>query len=189
MTLQDILNDYKPITLEEMNDIRLMNRIDTKFVTTIPVLKQLLEIARDDYYVQETGGLRISPYYTLYFDTPDCAMYNRHEAGHLVRQKLRIRSYVDAGLLRDRYGLTQCVFDPEESREAWDAAQSCRGEYVLQVTGRVEERSAETKNPKMATGDIEVRASSVAILNRAAPPPFPLDDREAAAVSRGTSSS
>ena len=91
MTLQDILNDYKPITLEEMNDIRLMNRIDTKFVTTIPVLKQLLEIARDDYYVQETGGLRISPYYTLYFDTEDCKMYNRHEAGHLTRQKVRVR--------------------------------------------------------------------------------------------------
>ena len=96
--MQEILNRYEPITLEEMKDIRLMNRIDTKFVTTVPVLKQLLTIAQDDYYVQETGGLRISPYYTLYFDTADCAMYNRHEAGYIVRQKLRIRSYVDAGL-------------------------------------------------------------------------------------------
>ena len=96
--MQEILNRYEPITLEEMKDIRLMNRIDTKFVTTVPVLKRLLELAREDYFVQETGGLRISPYYTLYFDTADCAMYNRHEAGHLVRQKLRIRSYVDAGL-------------------------------------------------------------------------------------------
>lgn len=96
--MQEILNRYESITLEEMKDIRLMNRIDTKFVTTVPVLERLLEIARDDYFVQETSGLRISPYYTLYFDTADCAMYNRHEAGHLVRQKLRIRSYVDAGL-------------------------------------------------------------------------------------------
>ena len=96
--MQEILNRYEPITLEEMKHIRLMNRIDTKFVTTVPVLKRLLELAREDYFVQETGGLRISPYYTLYFDTADCAMYNRHEAGHLVRQKLRIRSYVDAGL-------------------------------------------------------------------------------------------
>ncbi len=96
--MQEILDRYEPITLEEMKDIRLMNRIDTKFVTTVPVLKRLLEIARDDYFVQETGGLRISPYYTLYFDTADCAMYNRHEAGYLVRQKIRIRSYVDAGL-------------------------------------------------------------------------------------------
>ena len=96
--MQEILNQYEPITLEDMKEIRLMNRIDTKFVTTVPVLRQLLDIAREDYFVQETGGLRISPYYTLYFDTDDCKMYQVHEAGHLVRQKLRIRSYVDAGL-------------------------------------------------------------------------------------------
>ena len=96
--MTQILNEYEPITLDEMKDIRLMNRIDTKFVTTVPVLKRLLNIARDDYFVQETGGLRISPYYTMYFDTDDCAMYNRHEVGHLSRQKIRIRSYVDAGL-------------------------------------------------------------------------------------------
>ncbi len=96
--MQEIVNRYEPITLEEMKDIRLMNRIDTKFVTTGSVLKRLLEMACDDYFMQETGGLRISPYYTFYFDTDDCAMYNRHEAGHLVRQKVRIRSYVDAGL-------------------------------------------------------------------------------------------
>ena len=82
--MQEILNQYEPITLEDMKEIRLMNRIDTKFVTTVPVLRQLLDIA--------------SPYYTLYFDTDDCKMYQVHEAGHLVRQKLRIRSYVDAGL-------------------------------------------------------------------------------------------
>ncbi len=91
--IQEILNQYEPITLEDMKEIRLMNRIDTKFVTTVPVLRQLLELAREDYFVQETGGLRISPYYTLYFDTEDCKMYQVHEAGHLVRQKLRIRSY------------------------------------------------------------------------------------------------
>ena len=83
--IQEILNQYEPITLEDMKEIRLMNRIDTKFVTTVPVLRQLLDIAREDYFVQETGGLR-------------CKMYQVHEAGHLVRQKLRIRSYVDAGL-------------------------------------------------------------------------------------------
>ena len=96
--MKDILNRYESITLDEMKSIRLMNRIDTKFVTTVPTLCRLLEIAHDDYLVQETGGLRISPYYTLYFDTDDYVMYNRHEAGHLERQKIRIRSYVDAGL-------------------------------------------------------------------------------------------
>ena len=96
--MTEILNSFEPITLEQMKDIRLMNRIDTKFVTTEPVLRRLLTMAADDYFVQETDGLRISPYYTLYFDTPDCAMYNRHQVGHLSRQKSRIRSYVSAGL-------------------------------------------------------------------------------------------
>ena len=91
--MTEILNHFEPITLDQMKDIRLMNRIDTKFVTTEPVLRRLLEMAADDYFVQETDGLRISPYYTLYFDTPDCAMYNRHQVGHLSRQKIRIRSY------------------------------------------------------------------------------------------------
>ena len=96
--MTEILDRYDPITLDEMKGIKLMNRIDTKFVTTEPVLRQLLELAREDYYVQETDGLRLSPYYTLYFDTPDCQMYTRHETGYICRQKLRIRSYVSAGL-------------------------------------------------------------------------------------------
>ena len=96
--MKEILNEFAPITLDEMRGIKLMNRIDTKFVTTVPMLMRLLELAKDQYYVQEQGGLRISPYYTLYFDTDDCQMYTAHEAGHTNRQKLRIRSYVNSGL-------------------------------------------------------------------------------------------
>ena len=120
--MTEILNEYDSITLDE---IRLMNRIDTKFVTTVPMLRQLLLLAKDDYFVQESQGERISPYYTLYFDTPDCKMYNRHEAGHLSRQKVRVRSYVNAGLnflevkTKNNHGRTKkkrieaLNFDPE----------------------------------------------------------------------------
>ena len=83
--MTEILNLYETITLDEMRGIRLMNRIDTKFVTTVPVLRELLRLANADYFVQESQGELIAPYYTLYFDTPDCQMYNRHEAGHLAR--------------------------------------------------------------------------------------------------------
>ena len=96
--MKEILNKFATITLDEMRDIRLMNRIDTKFVTTVPVLRQLLQMARDEYYVQQVDGEVIAPYYTLYFDTEDCAMYNRHEVGHLNRQKLRVRSYLHVGI-------------------------------------------------------------------------------------------
>lgn len=123
--MTEILNEYDSITLDEMRSIRLMNRIDTKFVTTVPMLRQLLLLAKDDYFVQESQGERILPYYTLYFDTPDCKMYNRHEAGHLSRQKVRVRSYVNAGLnflevkTKNNHGRTKkkrieaLNFDPE----------------------------------------------------------------------------
>ena len=124
--MKDILSHYEPITLDEMKDIRLMNRIDTKFVTTVPVLKQLLMMAQEDYYVQETDHQRISPYHTVYFDTDDCEMYRVHETGHTNRQKLRIRSYVSAGLsflevkTKNNHGrtkkkrMTADGFDPED---------------------------------------------------------------------------
>lgn len=96
--MTDILQQFAPITLEEMKGIRLMNRTDTKFVTDVQTLRRLLALASGQYFVQENGGERISPYYTVYFDTDRCDMYLQHEAGHTNRQKLRIRSYVDAGL-------------------------------------------------------------------------------------------
>ena len=96
--MKDILQHFDPITLDEMKDIRLMNRTDTKFVTTQPMLRQLLQMACQDYYAQNIGGENIAAYYTVYFDTPDCAMYTKHETGHTNRQKLRIRSYVDSHL-------------------------------------------------------------------------------------------
>ena len=96
--MTEILSHYEPITLDEMSGIRLMNRTDTKFVTTKPMLRDLLLLAQNDYRVQDIKGERISPYYTVYFDTPDCAMYRCHETGHTNRQKLRIRSYVNSGL-------------------------------------------------------------------------------------------
>jgi len=96
--MKDLLATYRPISLEEMKGIKLMNRIDTKFVTSVSKLMQLLAMARDRYRVQETGGLRLIPYSTLYFDTPDLQMYTIHHGGRLPRQKVRIRSYVASGL-------------------------------------------------------------------------------------------
>jgi len=75
-----------------------MNRTDTKFVTTVGRLKQLLMLARDDYRIQDIDGDRNAEYYTSYFDTPDMNMYTVHHNGHTGRQKLRIRSYVNSGL-------------------------------------------------------------------------------------------
>ena len=98
MTYDNLLTSYQPITLEEMSGIRLMNRIDTKFVTTEGRLRELLAMARDEYFVQQTEGARCMHYETTYFDTDDFDMYNMHQAGHAGRQKLRFRTYVDSHL-------------------------------------------------------------------------------------------
>jgi aspartyl-tRNA synthetase len=76
--------------------------------------------------------------------------------------------------LRDRAGIVQIVFDPDAG-EYFQLADKIRGEYVLQVTGRVRERSASTINPNMPTGEVEIYATAVAILNSAETPPFQLD--------------
>lgn len=98
MTYDNLLTSYQPITLEEMSGIRLMNRIDTKFVTTEGRLRELLAMARDEYFVQQTEGARCMHYETTYFDTDDFDMYNMHQVGHAGRQKLRFRTYVDSHL-------------------------------------------------------------------------------------------
>ena len=96
--MNKFLSDYEPITLEEMSGIKLMNRIDTKFVTTQDRLMRLLDMARNDYYAQEIAGSRLSRYDTTYFDTDDFAMYRVHQSGHTGRQKLRFRTYVSSNL-------------------------------------------------------------------------------------------
>ena len=93
-----LLNTFAPITLAEMKSVRLMNRVDTKFVTTVPRLMQLLEMAKGEYFVQEIDGERNSAYTTLYYDTPRLDMYIMHHNGCLGRQKVRVRQYVDSNL-------------------------------------------------------------------------------------------
>ena len=76
--------------------------------------------------------------------------------------------------LRDREGIVQVVFDPD-TKENFALADKVRGEYVLQVTGKVRARSAAAVNPNMASGEIEVYGTGLTILNEAETIPFPLD--------------
>jgi aspartyl-tRNA synthetase len=78
--------------------------------------------------------------------------------------------------LRDHQGVVQVVFRPEESAESHERAGEIRSEYVILTRGTVQRRTPDTVNPKMATGEIEVVAQEVRLLNRATPPPFPLED-------------
>ena len=96
--MEEILARFAPISLDEMSGIRLMNRIDTKFVTTMPVLETLLGMALEDYMVQEIDGQRNMRYSTTYYDTVDYDMFYTHQHGHAGRQKIRFRTYVSSNL-------------------------------------------------------------------------------------------
>lgn len=82
--------------------------------------------------------------------------------------------------LRDRYGLTQVVFDPEISggRDAHAAASQLRSEFVLWVKGKVRRRPQGMTNAKLVTGEIEIACTQLKILSEAKTPPFPIDDEE-----------
>ena len=65
--MESIIKSFQPISLDEMSGIKLMNRTDTKFVTTVDRLKLLLMLAKDDYRIQENEGIRNANYYTAYW--------------------------------------------------------------------------------------------------------------------------
>jgi len=76
--------------------------------------------------------------------------------------------------LRDRYGITQCVFSPQTSAPAHGMAQELRAEFVIEVEGPVARRLAGKENPNIATGSIEVQVEALRIINESLPPPFPI---------------
>jgi aspartyl-tRNA synthetase len=133
---------------------------------------------------QESQGKR----YTMKMRTHTCGELRKTDTG----EKVILSGWVDTvrdhgGVifidLRDRYGVTQVIFDPDDSREAWELAQSARSEYVIRVAGVVEARPDEMTNSKLDTGEIEVRCDEISVMNRSKTPPFPLTDKEAGRIS------
>jgi aspartyl-tRNA synthetase len=114
------------------------------------------------------------------FRTHDCNSLRKIDIGKEVRLAGWVHVSRDHGGvifidLRDRHGLTQVVFRPEENAEVAKQSHSLRSEDVIQVTGKVAPRLPGTENPKLATGDIEVLPADLRILNRATDLPFQID--------------
>jgi len=116
-------------------------------------------------------------------------MYRSHHCGQLrtsnINEEVTLSGWVqksrDKGFviwvdLRDRYGITQLIFDADRTSEAMmTMAKSLGREFVIQVTGTVIERSS--KNPNLETGEIEILVSKLTVLNEAVVPPFTIEDQ------------
>jgi len=112
-------------------------------------------------------------------------MLKTHNCGELRAQdagkKVKLAGWVDSrrdhgGVifidLRDRWGITQVVADPSFAQEAFDVANGTRGEFVLQAEGEIVLRDSAMINPKMPTGEVELKASSIQVLNASKTPEF-----------------
>ena len=114
------------------------------------------------------------------YRTHDCNSLRKNDIGKQVTLAGWVQVSRDHGGvifidLRDREGLTQVVFRPEENTKLANQAHTFRSEDVIQISGRVAPRVPGTENPNLATGDIEVIPSELTILNRADDLPFPID--------------
>ena len=123
------LNAMKPISLSEMDSVELLNRFDTKYVIHISRLIELLELIKNDYRILEVGGVRLSRYNNLYFDTPDYKFYFDHHNGKANRLKIRCRSYADSGVTFFEVKKKNNKDKTEKARVSTPAIDECISEF------------------------------------------------------------
>jgi aspartyl-tRNA synthetase len=119
--------------------------------------------------------------FAVHYRTHTCGDLNKEAIGQHVTLAGWVNRRRDHGGLifidlRDRYGITQIICDPERSSEAHRIASDLRSEYVVQVSGTVVPRLPGTENPNLSTGAIEVAAEQIEILNTSRTTPFPISD-------------
>src|SRR5436309_8017354 len=122
--------------------------------------------------------------FAVHYRTHTCGDLNKEAIGQHVTLAGWVNRRRDHGGLifidlRDRYGLTQIICDPEQSAEAHRIASELRSEYVIQVSGTVVRRLPGTENPNLSTGAIEISAQTITILNPSRTTPFPINSETA----------
>ena len=96
--IYSILKSFNGLSLDELDSVKLQNRVDSKFVFKEEDLNIILGEASKFYNVLDLGGIRSNSYHSLYFDTPDDHFFISHHNGKLNRYKVRYRQYMDSGL-------------------------------------------------------------------------------------------
>lgn len=131
--INDILDHYSSTHLNEMDRVKLMDRTDTKFTFHLGVLPQILSDMLPFYTCLEINGRKQSNYRTLYYDTDDLMLYNKHHNGELNRYKIRHRTYVDSnqGYLEVKFKNNKGRTIKERIKEQWPAAVFENASYTF----------------------------------------------------------
>ncbi len=127
--IQNKLNEFVKIDLKELDEVKLLNRIDSKYIIHISQFVDLLEEIKPDYKVLKIEDKLIHTYESLYFDTDDFTLYNYHHNGKADRFKTRYRKYVDSGL---------CYFEVKYKDKAnrTDKKRVKKEEIILELDDR-----------------------------------------------------
>jgi hypothetical protein len=96
--IDELTLPFEPVSLEKLDQVKLLNRVDSKFVFSALKLPDILGHLYASYYILEINQVRLQRYETLYFDTPDHRLYLNHHNKRLTRFKVRNRRYVDSDL-------------------------------------------------------------------------------------------
>lgn len=101
LTIEEIKNEawkFDKITLPEMDGVKLMDRVDVKYVVPLKLLPQILSEAKNEYKLLEVNNERLCLYETLYYDTPSFDLYHNHHNGRGDRYKIRFRNYAESNV-------------------------------------------------------------------------------------------
>lgn len=96
LDLENIIQNFESISLDDLESSTLMDRTECKFVLTVPVFLAVLTEIQSAYFILEVSGKRILKYENLYYDTDDLKLYHQHHHGKLNRHKVRQRRYIDS---------------------------------------------------------------------------------------------
>ena len=96
LNIKSILKQYQPITLSEMDEVALMERVDDKYTISYEELMNILENISSEYFCLEIDGKRSFTYQTEYLDTIDNLLFKNHQNGKLNRYKIRFRDYIES---------------------------------------------------------------------------------------------
>ncbi|HRH66918.1 MAG TPA: polyphosphate polymerase domain-containing protein [Bacteroidia bacterium] len=144
-----------------MDNVKLLDRVDTKFMFRESYLPELLEQMKKDYFVLEAGEKRYTHYETLYFDTEHFGLYLRHHNGKLNRFKFRSRKYVESNL-----HFFEVKFKNNKGRTVKDRIK--RPEIVQQISDKSEElvRSISTVDPRTLHAKLWVNYLRMTFVNK-----------------------
>lgn len=132
------VKNFKPISLEELQEVRLMDRYDQKFWTTRHVIPKLLECMQNDYQVLHINNNPAPLYATTYFDTSDFSMYLNHHNGVQNRFKVRRRCYMETGErfleVKHRFSEFRTIKTRIESNNTTASLNTEEGDFIKKQT-------------------------------------------------------